>query len=214
MWTGNSEVDSGWVLRNMVGMFFRSLWGPTGIVLLIFYLVIFGGLYLLRQPRSQKLRHSIGLRFPGYGKRAIHENVTIFTWALGLLSRGGVAPQTAWALSADCAPNVVVRDRLVEAGRIMRSDSRVSDAAFRSGLFPEEYAPVISTGEMVGDLPGALERLAQVSRGEYDSQTQYAKYRAVGWGCLMSFVAGLGGFAMLYFVYAKLLNWMNEHGAD
>ena len=73
---------------------------------------------------------------------------------------------------------------------------------------------MISTGEMVGDLPGALERLAQTSRGEYESQTQYARYRAVGWGCVMSLVAGIGGFAMLYYVYSKLLTWMDQHGAD
>jgi type II secretory pathway component PulF len=214
MWKGNEEVGSGWVLHTMLVMYLRSFVSPVGLTILAIYAAISFGLWLLNRPRAKRLRHSIGFRFPGYGRRATNEGITMFSWALGLLSRGGVAPQTSWALAADCVPNAVIHERLVEAGRLMRTDSRVSEAAFRSGLFPEEYAPTISTGEMVGDLPGALERLAQVSRAEYDSQTQYAKFRAGCWGVLIFFGASILGFAILYYIYGKLLSWMSEHGAD
>jgi len=214
VWNGNSVPTSGGVLATMGAVALRLLFGPTGLVVLCIYGGIALGVWYLNRPQSKKLRHSIGYRFPGYGKRATHEGITMFSWALGRLSRGGAAPQTAWALAADCVPNDVVHERLVEAGRIMRTDSRVSEAAFRSGLFPEEYAPTISTGEMTGDLPGALDRLAQVSRAEYDSMTQYAKLRAGCWGLLI-FVGGfLVGVAIFYYIYSKLISYMANQNGD
>ena len=89
MWTGNTVPSSGDVLKDMVVMSFRALMGPAGIVIFGLYGAIAVGLWLLHKPRAKMLRHSIGFRFPGYGKRATHEGVTVFSWALGLLSRGG-----------------------------------------------------------------------------------------------------------------------------
>jgi type II secretory pathway component PulF len=188
--------------------------GPTGVTAFSILAALGIGLWLLNRPAAKRTRHLLGLKYPIYGKRAVSEGVTIFSWVLGLLSRSGVPPNTAWSVAAQCAPNMVLRDRLAEAGRRMNTNSRVSEAVFGSKLFSEEYAPVISTGEMTGDLPGSLERLAQVSRGDFDSQTQYAKLRSGCWGCLLLVVTGFGGMTIIYYFYTKILVFLMDHGAD
>lgn len=214
MWKGNADVDSGWVLHEFFLGFLKALIGPGGIIILVLYLALYIFYKRLNMPTGRRLRHTIGFRIPLYGKRATHEGVTLFTWSLANLSRSGIPPQTAWALAAQCAPNMCLREQLVEAGRMMQANSRVSEAVFRSHVFSEEYAPMISTGEMTGDLPGTLERLAQVSRGNFDDQTQTVKWRAGCWSLLMLGIAAGGGMIILYYCYGRLLTDLSEHGAD
>ncbi len=135
----------------------------------------------------RRFRHRLGLNVPIYGPRARNESVTLFSWTMGRLARGGTSPQQMWNLAADSVPNLEMRERLREAGSRMHSGSRLSEVIFGSKLFPEEYAPVISTGEMVGDLPGALDQLERVSRTEFDVSTGRAR-----WGS-----ARIGGVAFV-----------------
>jgi type II secretory pathway component PulF len=211
---GGAHVSSSDILLMYRQSFVEELRGPAGAIIFGSYVAIILFLWLLNKPGGKRLRHGMGLRFPIYGKRATHEGVTIFSWALSLLARSGIPPQTAWALASQCVPNVRLRDRLVQAGRIMQTGSRVSEAAFRSGLFPVEYAPTVTTGEMTGDVPGTLERLAQISRGEFESQTKYALWRMGCFAALLVFVAQVGGIVVLYYIYSKLCMDVYNHGLD
>lgn len=207
-------VNPASVLQMYEHTILEELRGPPGWIIFGTYLAIIVFLWLLHKPNGKRLRHGMGYRFPMYGKRSTHEGVTLFSWSLSKLARSGIAPQSAWSAAAQCVPNVCLRDRLVDAGHMMRTGSRVSEAAFQSHLFPVEYAPTVTTGELTGDVPGTLERLAQISRSDFDSQTSYALWRMGCLAGLLVFVAQCGGIVVLYYIYTRLFWDVYRHGID
>jgi type II secretory pathway component PulF len=164
----------------VMGHFMIWPWGPIIIVLII-------GSLALRKYLSgrtmKKFRHNLIMRTPVLGKRARDESATIFSWVLSRLTRSGIPPNRSWELAMSSVPNLVMKERLSEAGRVMNEGSKLSDVVFKSNLFPQEYAPMIATGELTGDVPGALERLSMVSRAEYDTGTVRSKAVTGSAGC-------------------------------
>ena len=133
---------------------------------------------------SRHFRHEVGLKVPVLGGRARNESVTIFTWVLSKLARGGVPPFRSWEMSVDAVPNLAMQDRLRHAGVMMNEGTRLSDVVFNSKLFPQEYAPAVATGELTGDISGALDRLSQISRTEFDAGTVKSKAFTGSLGCV------------------------------
>jgi type II secretory pathway component PulF len=193
-----------------VGSFMSALWHetlwPWGPLTLLF----FAGIYFFRRyyisRYATKYRHELGLRFPVYGKRARHENLARFAWTMSRVARAGIAPARAWQLAADSVPNQAFRDELLGVGKNLGGSERMSDLVFKSKIFPEEYAPIVATGEYTGNLPGALERLSQVSEGEYQAAENYAKVRSGCWGALGCFVSsGICAIIFAWFYYHVLM---------
>jgi type II secretory pathway component PulF len=182
----------------------KALLWPWGPITLGIYaaLWVFKKFYMARTAKH--FRHSVGLKWPVYGKRARHENLARFAWTMSRVSRAGVAPAQAWQLAANSVPNLTFRDELLNIGSQMRDQTRMSDIIHRSPIFPEEYAPYVATAEYTGDLPGAMEQLSRVSAGEFMAAQNYAKIRSGCWGFLGCFVTS--GIGAIIFAYA----WYNE----
>lgn len=165
---------------------FRWPAGPTALALTTTLLV----LYRLWMSRPFMVtRHKLGLFWPMLGRRAKHESIEVFSWALSRASTAGIHPLRAWESAVDAVPNVEMRARLIQTGSKLRENSRLSEAIFNSKLFGEEYAPILSTGELTGDVAGTLERLAQVERGEFQTATTRAKIQTASWGCTTMIIA-------------------------
>lgn len=163
--------------------------------------------FYFSSDKFKMARHRLGLKWPVLGKRARHESVSIFSWCMARVAHAGLAPYRVWALAADAVPNLEMRRRLLEAGSKMTHEAKLSDVIFGSRLFPEEFAPVISTGELTGDIAGALEQLADASKTEYEAANTFAKMRTAGWGvsagCL---TAGIALIIFAYFWYNEMFN--------
>lgn len=169
------------VAFGVLGKTFLWPWLPVMIgVLLVTFLLRH---WFSSRPMRQ-FRHEVGLKTPVLGGRARHESITVFTWVLSRLAKGGVPPNRSWDLAVHSVPNLAMQDRLKHAGGMLSESTRLSDVVFGSKLFPEEYAPTISTGELTGDISGALERLSQISRTEYDAGTVKSKAFTGSLGCI------------------------------
>lgn len=188
-----------------VQLFLKNMAWPFGPM----FLAISGILLLLRwwlgTLQMTHLRHKIGLKFPIYGPRARNECVAIFTWVLGKLARAGVPPATSWRLATDSVPNLEMRERLIHAGQMMNDGSRLSDVIFGSRLFPDEFAPVIATGELTGDLESSLNQLSEATRNEFEVSTQRAKWGSMRIGCTGFLVIGGILFLIFWGAYYKEL---------
>jgi type II secretory pathway component PulF len=182
----------------------RSLLWPWGPITLVAY----AGFWVFRRyylsSFAKDLRHKIGLKVPVYGKRARHENLARFAWTMSRVGKAGIAPARAWQLAADSVPNLAFRDQLVDIGTQMRENTRLSDIIHRSPVFPDEYAPMIATAEYTGDMPTAMEHLAQVSGGEFVAAQNYAKMRSGCW-MLLAFVV-TSGITTIMFAWS----WYHE----
>ncbi|HZH98111.1 MAG TPA: type II secretion system F family protein, partial [Fimbriimonadaceae bacterium] len=176
-------VINGPNVPSFLGVLIKNLIWPFGPTTILLYLVLLAIRAALSTYEARKFRHEMGLRVPVLGPRARNESVTIFSWAMSKLAKGGMPPYRMWSMAADAVPNLAMKERLLRAGSQLHAGSRISEAVFGSKLFPEEYAPVLSTGELTGDITGALDQMASATRADYDAQTAYAKFRGIGCGC-------------------------------
>lgn len=191
--------------------FAEELKWPVGPLTALAYFILLLIWIWWKSDMMKRARHAAGLRIPIYGPRARNECVNIFCWTLSRLSESGVSPQRSWEVAISAVPNLEMRERLAKAGRLMRDGTKLSQVVFESKLFPEDYAPVISTGEMVGDLPGSLKRLADVSRSDFETQTTKAQAQSISFGCTFGLVtSGVACIILAYMWYNQLPKTMLE----
>lgn len=189
----NIQGGSTSVPFHLLTQLFLWPWGPVGVALL---LLTWWLRNYFSSPKRKEFRHEIGLKTPILGGRARNESATIFSWALSKLSRSGVPPNQSWQLALASVPNVAMQRRLANAGIKMTESSKLSDVVFESDLFPAEFAPAIATGEFTGDVPGALQRLSQISHSEFEAGTAKSKWFTGGIGCVV-FTATCGFTAII-----------------
>ncbi|MCB8932065.1 MAG: type II secretion system F family protein [Fimbriimonadaceae bacterium] len=195
-------------LRLMLDSMIERLRWPVGPITLGVYVLLWLGWLVWKSMPLRPLRHRMGLQWVAYGPRARQEGLAIFAWALSRISNAGIAPQAAWRMAVDCVPNLELQERIRDAGSRLRENQPMSEAFFESRLFPEEYAPMMATGEQTGDIPGTLSRLAEAGRSEFESATGKAKWRTGCWSSLGCFVASAVVFAL--FIYMWLYEIPNK----
>jgi type II secretory pathway component PulF len=166
---------------------------------------IWGLIALWHTMPLRGLRHRLALGFPILGPRTRSESMARFSWTSGFLSQAGLPPRTVFELAADTLPNLSLREEMRGLARTMGETERMSQALRRSSLLPPEYASVIETGEISGDVPRAFDQIAQDAYGSFQ-----ARDRGTVSGLTFLIMAViLVGFAivavMLYRVYATTL---------
>jgi type IV pilus assembly protein PilC len=184
----------------------KLMWPYGPIALAVTALLLLLRWWMSSLP-MRTFRHRMALQLPVYGARARNESVAIFSWTLSRLGKAGLPPHRMWPLAAAAVPNLEMSRRLVQTGRSLHDGSRLSEAIFNSGVFPQQYAPLISTGEMIGDVPGALDRLEVVSRGDYDESTGRARFTSTRLGCAFAMlVSGIVLIVLMRTWYGDLYN--------
>lgn len=188
-----------------LGMTGQAMWKlvvwPWGPLTLASWLLLWAFFRYYGSRKTKRFRHKVGLKYPVFGPRARHENLQRFSWTLSRVSRAGVTPDTAWRLAADSVPNLEMRDRLHSMGQHMTGEQPLSTVMYQSKLFPDEYGPMIATAEYTGDIPGAFQRLSDVSKGEFEAAQNYAKARSGCWGLLGCFVTSAIMLGMFWYAW-------------
>ena len=200
-------------LQMMQASMWELLKWPIGPLTLAFYALAWIAWLVWHAMPLRPLRHQLGLRWVAFGPRAKQEGLSVFAWALARISASGIPPDTAWAAALDCVPNLALRERLARAGARLRESHPLSEAFHGDPMFPDEYAPMMATAEMTGDIPGTLARIAEAGRSEFETATGKAKWRAGCWsylGCFVcsAFVFGLFIWMWLYELPKKILDGM------
>lgn len=181
-------------------LFVQFMKWPYGPMTLAILVGMFALRALLSTYEARRFRHRVALNVPIYGARSRNECIATFTWALARLAKAGIPPHASWQMATEVVPNVEIAARLRDMGKRLTDGSKLSDAIFGAKLFPPEYAPMVSTGEVTGDMEGALTQLEQVSRNEFDVKSQIA--RNVGWRVFSALFFLLGGVLLLVIAMA------------
>jgi type II secretory pathway component PulF len=140
----------------------------------------------------------MALLVPAINKRARAESLSVFAWTMANLAKIGMPPKTVWELSVGTIPNLEIGRRMAETGRQMSEQTRLSEAMTMSQQVPDEYAPIVQTGEVTGDVPGALMRASQTQLEEFRAGDQMAKMRV---GCWIFLLMGVGSAALIGMYY-------------
>ncbi|HLK13277.1 MAG TPA: type II secretion system F family protein, partial [Fimbriimonadaceae bacterium] len=193
-------------LRVMLQQTVQCFVWPVGPITILVTAVCWGSYWWWMRLSQRGLRHHALLYVPTIGKRARSESLAIFAWALSMVSRAGVAPRTAWELATGAMPNLYLADRMRQVGARMQDGTKLSEAISDSRVVPEEYGPIVSNGELVGDVSSALMTISGASRDDFSRQDGMSKMRFGCWGILVvAFVLLLSGF-MIRDLY---MHWFN-----
>jgi len=128
--------------------------------------------------KMRDFRHRLIMRTPVLGSRAMSESMARFTWALGMISRGGLSPQQTFLLGLQSVPNLAIRKKLEADGQQMKESDKLSSTLRKSSLLPIEFSQIVETGEMTGDVPRALESVHKATDADYQAKNATAATRS------------------------------------
>ena len=183
----------------------QSLLWPVGPLTLLSTAICWGSYWWWMRLPQRMLRHRALLRVPSIGKRARSESLATFAWALSMVSRAGIAPRTAWNVAAGAMPNLALAERMRQVGAQMQDGTKLSEAIHNSRVVPEEYAPIVSNGELVGDVSSALMTISTASRDDFSREDGMSKMRIGCWGVLVIALVFLASGIMIAHFYTHAI---------
>jgi type II secretory pathway component PulF len=198
--TGGEGGTQGSLMFFIHAMWKLFVW-PYGPITLGTYLVLWLAWKFYLGSHTRALRHEVGLKWPAFGARARAENLTIFAWSMGKLTKAGLPHAQAWELASRAVPNQAVSKRLINLGNAVGRERPISQAFQDSRLFPPEYGSVAATGEVTGDMSSAMDQLASMSRSDFEGASNMAKIRGAGWGLLGCLVTSAFMMGVIFYWY-------------
>ncbi len=172
----------------------ESLLSPLGFVFIIGLGLLFFGWRLGGRRQFLMARHTAAATILTIKKRAVSDSVEAFGFHLQKLSRAGISPHRIYALAADAVPNRYHAEQLKRVGLGKGEGVRLSQLLYQAKVFPQDYVPLVETGEMTGQTESALENVTRQAYGDKKFSENFLKFRALGWAILLV----LGGSAILY----------------
>jgi type II secretory pathway component PulF len=203
--SGASDPAGG--IQQMAKAFSQLFWWPIAPVAAVIYLITWGVYAWLNSRPMTLKRHGLSLHTPVLGGRAKNEGLSLFSWVLSKVAQSGASPHRSWDIGMEAVPNLALKEKLRTAAARLHSGERLSTAFYETKLFPDEYAPMVATGEMTGDVPGMLQRLSEMSRQEFDVST--TKSKAAAWvmsSVTIAITMGIIALAIILTLYYALPN--------
>jgi type IV pilus assembly protein PilC len=180
------------------------------VPVLIFFVFYFAARHYWRSDKMALPRHRLLLKVPIIGNRVRAESLRLFSYALSMVSRGGVTPHTAYELALDAMPNLELARRMRETAQVSDSSTKLTDMIRQSNVVPRDYVNIIETGEITGDVPGAAMQIANGTNIEFQSADGATKH--VIWAIrILILVVGfiISGFLMKTF-YLLLIHKITD----
>jgi len=168
----SGEPQGGWtpayLLHRYLQYGFRVIWPAAGALLLASLLWQIGA----RLPSWQLAHQRIVRCLPLFGRGARTAALARFTSSLAALWRAGAPISEAVRTSATASGSIVLArgiEPVIE--RLLRGEG-VSDAFARTGLFSRQDLQLLRAGEMSGNMPDAMRRVAAFYSDELSRWTQ------------------------------------------
>lgn len=152
------------ILIGMNGFFQRWWWLLVGIIIAI--CIIFN-----RFRASEKGKRSIDqwkLSAPIFGKVTKLNIFGQFARTLGTLLQNGVPVLTSLEITEQILTNSIVREAIAKARQDVTDGKTLAQPLARSKIFPQLMVDLIKIGEETGDVPGALNNLADTYENELE----------------------------------------------
>ena len=89
-----------------------------------------------------------------------------FARTLGTLLHNGVPVLTALKITEQIIPNRIVKEAIILARDAVTDGKTLAEPLARSKIFPQLMVDLLKIGEETGDVPGALQNIAETYEGE------------------------------------------------
>ena len=188
---------------------FRAVGNAFLAITLPGLVLYFGGLMCLerirRSPRWAYRWHRFLLRLPAVGKINFLRSNAVFTRTLQYLYHSGTPAPTAWETAAGAVPNLYLAERHLEGKPVVDSTGRLTPAMQQVGLLAATDIGMIATGESTGEIPQALQYLAN----HYEEETRVALGASVVRGAVTYLIwtfllGGIATVALAYGTYGQI----------
>ena len=149
-------------LMNM-SHFFKNFWW------LILAIIFAGWMLFKRFQASERGRFVIDgwkLNAPVFGRVMKMNLYGQFCRTLSTLLQNGVPVLTALKITEQIVPNVIVKEAIAKTREDVTDGKTIAQPLARSGLFPQLMIDLLRIGEDTGNVPGALENLADTYENE------------------------------------------------
>ena len=194
------------ILQSLSG-FFASWWWAVLIGCMLFLIGLKG--YFSTAMGRERL-HGWLLGAPLVKKIVRPTMFGQFARTLGALLRNGVPVLTALKITESVVQNVVLQDAIARTREGVTDGKTLAQPLARSGVFPKLMVDLIHIGEQTGDVPSALENLAET----YDNEltTNLRVVTTLIEPILIVFIAGAVGFMLVGVLQAmfKITSTMNR----
>ncbi|MBL8086613.1 MAG: type II secretion system F family protein [Chthonomonas sp.] len=201
-----TEADTGGSALTVIAktLFDMMLFTVLPITIAVFAILWLIARWLLH-PKRLPLRHRLTLKLPVIGRRATHESVGTLCWTLAKLSARGISPRQSWIACSEAVPNFELRTRLLSVANGMADSMTLSQAVAKSKVVAPEYALMVQTGELTGEVSQVFDRLSAIS----DQSREHSELAAKGLGCslamnLMILAAGIVLIVVVYWWFKTL----------
>jgi len=164
------EPRDGWTAPGLIDAYlhtFATISVPIGLGLVAAYaaLLLTSGL-----PAVQRVRQRIVFAIPLAGRIARLAALSRFTRLLGLLLGAGLPVGAAVEEAAAATGNRAFIDRLSRVARALREGTPLAAALAQARLFDADALRLTDTGQLTGDMPGALARIAGYYQTELETR--------------------------------------------
>lgn len=113
--------------------------------------------------------HRLFLKLPIFGKITLKVNVARFARTFSSLLGAGVSVNESLETTAGALSNVVIKDALLDASKMIRNGHTVAESLAASGILPEIIIQMASVGEETGQLDTVLNKVADFYEEEVDT---------------------------------------------
>lgn len=184
---------------------------PPMLVALIAYLAVRA---FLKRPEMRLVSHALLLKVPVAGRASRERSLANFSRMLWRLQSVGILPIQAWDTASMAASNVVIALRLRAQIPALRSGARLSQAMQSAGLFREDDRRILEVGEMSGQTPDILQRMAMF----YEDAALSSAGRVRSYGLRFAILANLlvlGAMALSELTYiSNLMKMFDESSLE
>ena len=145
------------------GKFFQKYWWAIGLVI-IALIVLFKRFQATTLGRRRI--DTWKLNAPVFGKvNRINLNGQ-FARTLGTLLQNGVPVLTALKITEQVIPNVILKEAIAKTREEVTDGKTIAQPMAKSKVFPQLMIDLLRIGEETGDVPGALQNLADTYESE------------------------------------------------
>jgi type II secretory pathway component PulF len=145
------------------GKFFQKYWWAIGLVV-IALIVLFKRFQAT--PMGRRRIDTWKLNVPVFGKvNRINLNGQ-FARTLGTLLQNGVPVLTALKITEQVIPNVILKEAIAKTREEVTDGKTIAQPMAKSKVFPQLMIDLLRIGEETGDVPGALQNLADTYESE------------------------------------------------
>ncbi|HZO84816.1 MAG TPA: type II secretion system F family protein [Verrucomicrobiae bacterium] len=187
------------VLMN-ISHLFSHYWWLLGIVAFTLYL-----LFKRFQSTAQGKRRldSWKMNAPVIGKAVRLNMFGQFARTLSTLLINGVPVLNALKISEEIIPNIMVKEAIAKTREAVTDGKTIAQPLAHSKLFPQLMIDLLKIGEETGDVPGALQNIAETYENELSIQLRVMT-NLIEPAMIIVMAAGVGGllFSILSAMFA------------